>query len=195
MGPLILYVRVRHCVLDALDLFSFSSEFVAPRTAERVASATALLKTSANTVLCYCICKYVKELKRWWKPHIHLTSAWELKMSGRLVGTEDQCSYMYNDLADLYFRIYSITWALSFCCHKTEDSNASNLTGFKLVFIPILNYSHISWIMIERLLFHGQTTDLGFWERSRMTRHHKVCSYEIRKALNVEPLILQTERF
>ena len=58
---------------------------------------------------------------------------------------------------------------------KRELSKKAKLSIFKAVFVPIFTYGHESWVMTERMF-------------------NKVRSSEIRKSLNIEPLLLRIER-
>ena len=60
---------------------------------------------------------------------------------------------------------------------KRELSKKAKLSIFKAAFVPILTYGHESWVMIEGV-----------------TLFNKVRSSEIRKSLNIEPLLLRIER-
>jgi len=49
--------------------------------------------------------------------------------------------------------------------------------------------------MTERVLYQAQAAEMGFLRKVHgFTLHDKVRSCKIRKALNVEPLFLQSER-
>jgi len=74
---------------------------------------------------------------------------------------------------------------------KRKVSNTAKLSVFKSVFVPILTYDPDSWAMTERILSQGQAADMGFLRRvhAGVTLRDKVRSCEIRRALNVEPLL------
>ena len=66
---------------------------------------------------------------------------------------------------------------------------------FKSIFIPILTYGHESWIMTERVRSQVQASEMRFLRRIQgVTMFDKVRSLEIRKSLQVEPLLLRIER-
>jgi len=74
-------------------------------------------------------------------------------------------------------------------------SNTAKLSVFKSVFVSILTYGHESWVMTEKVLFQEQVPEMGFLPRFHgVTLRDKVRTREIRRALNVEPLLLRIER-
>ena len=78
---------------------------------------------------------------------------------------------------------------------KRELSKKAKLSIFKAVFVPILTYGHESWVMTERMRSQVQASEIRFLRRIEgVTLFHKVRSSEIRKSLNIEPLLLQIER-
>ena len=78
---------------------------------------------------------------------------------------------------------------------KRELSKKAKLSIFKAVFVPILTYGHESWVMTERMRSQVQTSEMRFLRRIEgVTLFNKVRSSEIRKSLNIEPLLLRIER-
>ena len=78
---------------------------------------------------------------------------------------------------------------------KRELSKKAKLSIFKAVFVPILTYGHESWVMTERVRSQVQASEMRFVRRMEgVTLFHKVRSSEIRKSLNIEPLLLRIER-
>ena len=74
---------------------------------------------------------------------------------------------------------------------KRELSKKAKLSIFKAVFVPILTYSHESWVITERV----QASEMRFLRRIEgVTLFNKMGSSEIQKSLNIEPLPLRTER-
>jgi len=74
---------------------------------------------------------------------------------------------------------------------KGEMSKKANLSVFRTVFIPILTYGHESWVMTERICLQVQASEMRFLQRIEgVTLFDKVRSSEIRKSLNIEPLLL-----
>ena len=55
--------------------------------------------------------------------------------------------------------------------------------------------SRESWVMIEKERSQIQASKINFSQRIEgVTQFSKVCSFEIRKSLNIKPLLLQIER-
>ena len=78
---------------------------------------------------------------------------------------------------------------------KRELSKKAKLSIFKAVFVPILTYGHESWVMTERVRSQVQASEMRFLRRIEgVTLFNKVRSSEIRKSLNIEPLLLRIER-
>ena len=78
---------------------------------------------------------------------------------------------------------------------KRELSKKAKLSIFKTVFVPILTYGHESWVMTERVRSQVQASEMRFLRRIEgVTLFNKVRSSEIRKSLNIEPLLLRIER-
>ena len=78
---------------------------------------------------------------------------------------------------------------------KRELSKKAKLSIFKAVFVPILTYGHESWAMTERMRTQVQASKMKFLRRIEgVTLFNKVRSSEIRKSLNIEPLLLRIER-
>ena len=78
---------------------------------------------------------------------------------------------------------------------KRELSKKAKLSVFKTVFVPILTYGHESWVMTERMRSQVEASEMRFLRRIEgVTLFNKVRSSEIRKSLNIEPLLLRIER-
>ena len=78
---------------------------------------------------------------------------------------------------------------------KRKLSKKAKLSIFKAVFVPILTYGHESWVMTERMRSQVQASEMRFLRRIEgVTLFNKVRSSEIRKSLNIEPLLLRIER-
>ena len=79
---------------------------------------------------------------------------------------------------------------------KRELSKNAKLSIFKAVFVPILTYGHEScWVMTERMRSQVHASEMRFLRRiKRVTLFNKVRSSEIRKSLNIEPLLFRIER-
>ena len=74
---------------------------------------------------------------------------------------------------------------------KRELSKKAKLSDFKAVFVPILTYGHESWVMIERVQSQVQASAMRFLQIiEEVTLFDKVRSSEIRKSLNIAPLLL-----
>jgi len=63
------------------------------------------------------------------------------------------------------------------------------LSDLKLDIVPIPAYVHETWVMTETLLVHSGYTYKGRRGEYSMTLRDKVCSCNIRRVLNVEPLL------
>ena len=78
---------------------------------------------------------------------------------------------------------------------KFQSSKKAKLSIFKTVFVPILTYGHESLIMTERVRSQVQAPEMSFLRRIEgVTLFNKVRSSEIRISLNIEPLLLRTEK-
>ena len=78
---------------------------------------------------------------------------------------------------------------------KRELSKKAKLWVFKTVFVPILTCGHESRVMTERMRSQVQASEMRFLRRiEKVTQFNKVRSSEIRKSLNIEPLLLRIER-
>ena len=76
---------------------------------------------------------------------------------------------------------------------KRELSKKAKLSVFKAVFVPIL-YGHVMG-MTERMRSQLQASEMRFLRRIKgVTLFNKVRSSEIRKSLNIKPLLLRIER-
>ena len=78
---------------------------------------------------------------------------------------------------------------------KRELSKKAKLSVFKTVFVPILTYGHESLVMTERVRSQVQASEMEFLRKiDGVTLSNKVRSSEIRKSLDVDPLLLRIER-
>ena len=78
---------------------------------------------------------------------------------------------------------------------KRELSKKAKLSVLKAVFVPILTYGHESWVMTESMRSQVQASEMRFLRRIEgVALFNKVRSFEIRKSLNIEPLLLRIER-
>ena len=78
---------------------------------------------------------------------------------------------------------------------KRELSKKAKLSIFEAIFVPILTYGHESWVMTERMRSQVQASEMRFLRRIEgVTLFNKIRSSEIRKSLNIEPLLLRIER-
>ena len=78
---------------------------------------------------------------------------------------------------------------------KRELLKKAKLSVFKTVFVPILTYGHESWVMIERVQSQVQASEMRFLQIiEEVTLFDKVRSFEIRKSINIAPLLLRIER-
>ena len=78
---------------------------------------------------------------------------------------------------------------------KRELSKSAKLAVFKTIFIPILTYGHESWILTERVRSQVQAAEMRFLRKIEgVTLLDKVRNSNIRKSLNIEPLLLRIER-
>ena len=78
---------------------------------------------------------------------------------------------------------------------KRELSKKVRLSVFNTVFVPILTYGNESWVMTERMQSQEQAFKMKFFRRIEgVILFNKVRSSEIRKSLNIEPLLLRIKR-
>ena len=77
---------------------------------------------------------------------------------------------------------------------KRALSKKAKLSIFRTVFVPILTYGHESLVMMERVQSQVQATKMNFYKNRRSYTAYKVRRSEIRKSLNIEPLLLRIER-
>ena len=78
---------------------------------------------------------------------------------------------------------------------KRELSKKAKLSIFQAVFVPILTYDHESWVVTERMRSQVQASEMRFLQKIEgVTLFNEVRSSEIRKSLNIEPLLLRIER-
>ena len=78
---------------------------------------------------------------------------------------------------------------------KRELLKKAKLSIFLAVFVPILTYGHESWVMTERMRSRVQASEMSFLRKIEgVTLFNKVRSSEIRKSLNIEPLLFRIER-
>ena len=79
---------------------------------------------------------------------------------------------------------------------KRELLKKAKLSIFKAGFVPILTYGHESWVMIERVRSQVQSSEMRFLRRIEGVKlFNKMRSSEIRKSLNIEPLLLRIEKY
>ena len=90
---------------------------------------------------------------------------------------------------ELHTRMGKVSAVMQVLHYKAKFST------FKTVFVPILTYGHEFWVMTERVRSQEQASEMRFLRRTEeVTLFYKVCSSEIRKSLNIEPLLLRIER-
>ena len=78
---------------------------------------------------------------------------------------------------------------------KRKLSKKANLSVFKTVFVPILTNGNESWVMIERVQSQVLASKMRFLQIiEEVALFDKVRSSEIRKSLNIAPLLLPIER-
>ena len=78
---------------------------------------------------------------------------------------------------------------------RRELSKKAKLSIFKTVFVPILTYGHESWVVTDRMRSQVQESEMRFLRRIEgVILFNKVRSSEIRKSLNIEPLLLRIKR-
>ena len=78
---------------------------------------------------------------------------------------------------------------------KRELSKRTNLSIFKTVFVPILTYGQELWLMTQRVRSQVQASEIRFLRTIEgVTLLNKVRSSEIRKSLNIEPLLFRIVR-
>ena len=78
---------------------------------------------------------------------------------------------------------------------KRELSKKAKLSVFKTIYVPILTYGHESWVMTEKVRSQVQASEMRFLRRIEgVTLLDKVRSSEIRKSLNVDPLLFRIKR-
>ena len=78
---------------------------------------------------------------------------------------------------------------------KRELSKKAKLSIFKAVFVPILTYGHESWVITERMRSQVQASEMRFLRRIEgVALFSQVRSSEIRKSLNIAPLLLRIKR-
>ena len=78
---------------------------------------------------------------------------------------------------------------------KRELSKKAKLSIFKAVFVPILTYGHESWVMTERMRSQVQASEMRLLRRIEgVTLFNTVRGSEIRKSLNIGPLLLRIEK-
>ena len=95
-------------------------------------------------------------------------------------------------LACIIYDISLILHFVLFGCLETRIVKKGNALNFQNSFFPILTYGRESWIMTERVRSQRQASELRFLRRIEgVTLFDKVRSSEIRKSLNIEPLLLR----
>ena len=79
---------------------------------------------------------------------------------------------------------------------KQQLSKKAKLSIFKTVFVPILTYGHKSWVITKRVQSQVQASEIRFFQKIEgVALFNKVRSSDIRKCLNIEPLLLRIKRF
>ena len=80
-------------------------------------------------------------------------------------------------------------------CHETRIVEKGKALNFQSSFCPYSHFGHESWVMTERVRSQVQASETRFLRRIEgVTLFNKVRSSEIRKSLNIEPLLLRIER-
>ena len=78
---------------------------------------------------------------------------------------------------------------------KAELSRKAKLSVFHSMFFPTLIYRYEHWVVTEKTRSRVQAAEMRFLRGiSGVTRLEKVRNSEIRKGLNVEPLLLRIEK-
>ena len=78
---------------------------------------------------------------------------------------------------------------------KTELGVKTKLAVFNSVFVPTLTYGHEIWVMTERIRSRIQAAEMRFLRAVvGVTRRDRVRNTAVREELNVEQLLLRTER-
>ena len=93
------------------------------------------------------------------------------------------------------YLLKSFASARSYRFHETTIVKKSKAHNFQNSFVPILTNGHESWVMTKRVRSQVQASEMRFLRRIEgVTLFNKMCSSEIRKSLNIEPLLLRIER-
>ena len=75
---------------------------------------------------------------------------------------------------------------------KRELSEKTKLSIFKTIFVPVFIYGHESWVLTERVRLQMQAYQIRFLQRIKgVTLFNTERCSEIRKSLNIEPLLLR----
>lgn len=78
---------------------------------------------------------------------------------------------------------------------KAELSVQAKLSVFNSVYVPTLTYGHEIWVVTERIRSRIQAAEMRFLRGvAGITRRDRVRNTRVREALNVEQLLLRTER-
>ena len=78
---------------------------------------------------------------------------------------------------------------------KRELAKKAKLSIFKAVFVPILTNGHELWVMTKRVPSQVLASEMRFLRRTEgVTQFDKVRCSEIRKSLNIKPLLFRIER-
>ena len=78
---------------------------------------------------------------------------------------------------------------------KRELSKKSKLSVFKAVLVPILTNGRESWVITERVRSQVQVSEMRFLRKiQEVALFNKVRCSEIRKSLDIQPLLLRIER-
>ena len=98
-------------------------------------------------------------------------------------------------IKEMWQKVWSTSLLPQVVLISRELSKKAKLSIFKAVFVPILTYGHKSWIMTERMRSQVQASEMRVLRRIEgVTLFNRVRSSEIRKSLNIEPLLLRIER-
>ena len=77
---------------------------------------------------------------------------------------------------------------------KLEQSRKSKLSMVKTIFVPILTYSHESWVIAEKLRSQMQASKIKFLQKiNGITTFNLLRNSLIRYSLDIEPLLLSIE--
>ena len=78
---------------------------------------------------------------------------------------------------------------------KRKSSKLAKLSIFKTVFVCILTYGHESWVMTKSVRSQVQASETRFLQKiEEAALFNKLWCSEIRKSLDIKPLLLRIER-